>query len=291
MNDELSPRSEFWQILARALTVPLGEAFFSALREDLVDDLDDLAHELGLDLGKTLEEFSHVALRLANAEALLVAYSRLFLTPPVPCHLALSWHLEGAHMGPSEKALCELMARNGVIQTPNRHETPDVLPTVLEFVALLFQRLDANPQAEQRAVLEKDLAVLRTHFLGGAVGEMVRLTEQAETDYEVVPVYSRLLKIIDAALKDALDVFFTPLAPDAKRAKPQYFANRADSADLAHCTSCGKSMVTQREMRVIIDRLTKAGLPSHYLELCPDCRDADKGWTSGTSKLKIPGIH
>ena len=50
MNDELSPRSEFWQILARALTVPLGEAFFSALREDLVDDLDDLAHELGLDL-------------------------------------------------------------------------------------------------------------------------------------------------------------------------------------------------------------------------------------------------
>ena len=291
MNNKLSPRGEFWQILAKALIVPRGEEFFSALREDLTDDLDGLANELGFDLGSTLSEFSRAALKVTNEESLLVSYSRLFLTPPISCHLTLGWHLDGTRMGPSEQALCELMARNGVAQIAGRNETPDALPTVLEFVALLFQRLDASTDAKQRAALEKDLAVLRTHYLGGPISRMAGLAGQAETEFDVAPIYSYLLKIIDAALEDANNVFFVPLAADEKRARPHYFANRERAADLVHCKSCGKSIVTQRELRVIIDRLTMAGLPSDYLELCPDCRDVNKGWASGTSKLDIPGAR
>jgi len=291
MSNELSPRGEFWQILAKSLLLPRGEFFFSALREDLADDLEDLARELGLDLGKTLSEFSAAALALADAESLLVAYSRLFLTPPIPCRLTLGWHLDGTLLGPSEKALRDLMARHGVAQSEGLNETPDVLPTVLEFVALLFQRLDACQDAEQRAALEKDLAILRTHYLGGTLGQMVRLAALGEDDYELPPVYSHLMKIIDAALDDPLEVFFVPLDADAEKARPRYFAKRENAADLVCCKSCGKSIATERELRVIIDRLKQAGLPADHLELCPDCREVGLGWKSGTPKIDIPGFR
>lgn len=291
MSNELSPRGEFWQILARSLLLPRGEFFSAALREDLADDLDDLASELGLDLGNTVSEFSAAALALPDAESLLVAYSRLFLTPPIPCRLTLGWHLDGTLLGPSVKALRDVMARHGVAQTEGLKETPDVLPTVMEFVALLLQRLDASQDAEQRAVLEKDLAILRTHYLGATLSQMVRLTESGEDDYELPPVYSRLLKIIEAALDDPLAVFFVPLAADAEKARPRYFAKRDSAADLVCCKSCGKSVASERELRVIIDRLQQAGLPADHLELCPDCREVGMGWKPGTPKMDIPGFR
>lgn len=290
MSNEPSPRAEFWQILARALLVPRGATFFSALREDLVDDLDDLANELGLDLGDTLNDLSRAALQLTDEELLLVAYSRLFLTPPIPCRLTLGWHLDGTLMGPSERYLADLLAHHGVAQTERVGESPDVLPTVLEFVALLFQRLDSSHDAAQRAMLERDIATLRTHYLSQPLRQMVRLAELGEDDYELVPVYSRLLSIIDAALDDPMERFFVPLEADPKKAPPRFFTKRESSADLVSCTACGKSIATARELRVVIRRLKQACLPADHLTLCLDCRAVEMGWKSGAAKLHIPGL-
>lgn len=284
-------RVEFWQTLARALVVPRGSDFFAAMREDLTDDLDDLGHELGLDLGNTLHEFSRAALQLVDEETLLVAYSRLFLTPPIPCRLTLGWYLDGTVMGPSEQYLGDLMAHHGVAQIPDLGESKDVLPTVLELLALLLQRLDESEDAARRASLEKDIAILCTHCLGPSLRQMVELAAQAEEHYALVPVYSRLLKIVVAALDDPQERFFVPLEADAKKAPPRFFAKRESSADLVTCAACGKLIATARELRVVIHRLTQDGLPADHLTLCPDCREVEMGWKSGSSKLHIPGMH
>lgn len=55
--------------------------------------------------------------------------------------------------------------------------------------------------------------------------------------------------------------------------------------------SCGKSIASERELRVIIDRLKQAGLPADHLELCPGCRAVTLGWKPGTPKMDIPGFR
>lgn len=279
MNDCPSPRAEFWQVLAQALLVPRGPVFFAAMREDLADDLDELANELRLDLGRALNDLSAATLALPDEQALLVAYSRLFLTPPLPCPLALGWHLDGTLLGPSERTLRELMARHGVAQLERFAESADVLPTVLEFVAWLFQRLDASRDAAQRAAFERDIEVLRTHYLGHAIHRMARLAQQGEDEHELPPVYSALLRLIDAAVEDPLERFFVRLDAGEKKARPGV-VEHAGAGDPVCCRSCGKPIATARELRVVIDHLRQAGLPADHLALCPDCRHVDIGWVA-----------
>lgn len=271
--------------------VPRGENFFAAFREDLADDLEDLANELDLDLGTALEDFSRQALKLTEAQALLVDYSRLFLTPPIPCRLTIGWHLDSTLLGPSSKFLSEMMTSHGVAQADGMHETPDVLPTVLEFLSLMFNRLDSSESDEERAAIELDLSMLRTHYLAAGVSRMVELTLAGEDDYELAPVYSCLMKIVDAAISDPLQRFFLPLEADGK-VRRSYASRRKGAHEDVLCKSCGKPIATERELHVIIHRLKEAGLPVDHLEVCGDCRDADLGWKAGKPlAINIPGVR
>lgn len=291
MSHEFSARSEFWQTLATALMLPRNESFFAAFRESLADDLEDLAAELDLDLGSALDDFSREALKLPDAETLLVTYSRLFLTPPIPCRLTIGWHLDSTLLGPSSKFLSELMAGYGVAQAEGLHETPDVLPTVLEFLSLMFNRLDSSAIDEERTAIEQDLSMLRTHYLAGAVRRMVELTIAGEDDYELAPVYSSLMKVIDAAIDDPLQRLFKPLVTDEK-IRRSYASRRKGAHEEVLCKSCGKPIATERELHVIIHRLKEANLPVDHLKVCGDCRDAGMGWKSGTPHaVNIPGIR
>lgn len=287
----LSPRSEFWQTLATAFMVPRGESYFAAFREDLADDLEDLASELDLDLGSALDDFSREALKLSDEQALLVNYSRLFLTPPIPCRLTIGWHLDSTLLGPSEKFLSELMMGHGVVQADGLHETPDVLPTVLEFLSLMFNRLDSSEDMDERAAIEQDLSMLRTHYLAGAIGRMAQRTAAGEDDYGLAPVYSCLMKIVDSAVNDPLRCFFKPQDADGK-VRRSYASRRKGAHEEVLCKSCGKPIATERELHVIIHRLKEANLPVDHLEVCGDCRDADLGWKSGTPQaVNIPGVR
>lgn len=284
MNHRRTLRAEFWQVLARAFAVPHGSRFYCALREDLADDLDDLGNELRLDLGGTLHEFSRAALRLADEQSLLVAYSCLFLTPPIPCRLTLGWHLEGRSMGRSESYLCDLLAGHGLVPADGVAAPPDALPTVLEFVALLFERLEACTENAGRAAIEQDIAVLRSHYLARSLPAMAQLAEQAEGDYGLVPVYSALLRISGAALEDPLERFFVP-AHASDKIRPRYFSKRDSAVDLVCCNSCGRSIASARELRVVVDRLERVGLPCDHLSLCPDCREIGLTFPAATSAV------
>ncbi len=288
MSTPSSSRGEFWQILAAALLVPRGAARFKALRDFLADDLGQLAAELGLDLGDAIARLSAAGRRFGDEEQLLVAYSRLFLTPVIPCQLTLGWHLDGGLAGPSGKALCELMASHGVGRSEGGYESADHLPTVLEFIALLFHRLDASVEPSEREVPERDLAILRTHYLVAPLSRMVKLAAQGENEYALPPLYSCLLSIIADALDDPLERFFPAFDTGGKKARPRYFAKRGHAAELIRCGSCGQQIATRHELRVIIDRLHRAGLPTDHLTLCPDCRDAGLGWKSGTPMAENP---
>jgi len=287
-NDSFSPRAEFWQCMAQALLPPHGKILSRALREDLVADLEDLAAVLGLDVEANLNEL-RAALSRTEAESLLPAYSSLFLVPPIPARLNAGFYLDGTLLGANTRMLAEIFYRHGVEQSPDMHDTPDHVATILEFLALLFHRADAAGPEMLEPILD-DREALRALLLC-VLPEIAVLVAETERERELPPVYSVLLGVIITALRDEQCVFFTATVDDEAKTARRYFAKREAASDLVACKQCGKPVATARELKVIIDRLHQSGLPSDHLELCPDCRDGTRGWKAGKTEFNLPGFR
>lgn len=283
-----SPRGELWQCLAQALLPPRGEILSRALREDLIDDLEDLAAILGLDISDAIKE-AHTAFSGTNAESLLPAYSSLFLVPPIPAKLNAGIYLDGTLLGPKAQLLAEIFHRHGVEQSPEMHDTPDHFATILEFLALLFHRADAAGPEILECILD-DMQAIRD-LLRFVLPEIAMRVSSTEHERELPPVYSALLGVIDIALRDERCIFFAVAGADEAGMPQRYFTKRATAADLVSCKQCGKAIATARELKVIVDRLRQCGLPSDHLELCPDCRDGAQGWKPGKINFNLAGFR
>ncbi|MFN3398397.1 MAG: molecular chaperone TorD family protein [Sulfurimicrobium sp.] len=287
MNNGFSPRTEFWQCLAQALLPPHGEILDRALREDLAADLDDLAATLGLNIGDEIEKLRAV-LAQVEVQALLPVYSSLFLVPPIPARLNAGFYLDGTLLGANTKMLAEIFYRHGVEQSPDMHDTPDHIATILEFLALLFHKADGAAPELLESLLD-DMEAVRG-LLRRVIPEIAARVAKTESERELPEVYSALLGVIETALHDAQCAFFAASDEAAKPAR-RYFARREEAPDLVACKSCGKPVATARDLKVIIDRLRQSGLPSDHLELCPDCRDGTRGWKAGSAEFNLPGFR
>jgi len=287
-NNSFSPHAQFWLCLAQAFLPPREEIFSRALREELADDLEYLATTLGLDISGEISEVREVLFH-TDAEVLLPTYSSLFLVPPIPVKLNAGIYLDGTLLGPKAKMLAEIFYRHGVEQSPDMHDTPDHFATILEFMALLFQRADAAGD-ESPDTIPDDRETVRG-LLRFVLPEITARVAKTEHERGLPPVYSALLGVVETALRDEQCLFFSAANEDEAEPARRYFSKRATASDLVSCKQCGKAIATARELKVIIDRLQQCGLPSDHLELCPDCRDGAQGWKPGKTDFNLPGFR
>lgn len=288
MNTTISPRAELWQCLAQGFLPPSGEILSQAMHAYLHDDLEDIASVLGLNMQGALGEL-RAAMSQAEVTELLPTYSSLFLVPPIPAKLNMGFYLDGTLLGPNTQRLMEILHRHGVEQSPEMHETPDHLAMALEFLALLFHQSDGLEVGKLGEMLE-DMNMLRA-MLARVLPEMLERTIQAEQERFLPGVYSALLRLSIALLRDEQCIFFSDVIEDVAEPEKRYFSKRATVPDLVSCKQCGKAIATARELRVIIDRLQQCGLPAGHLEWCPDCRDSAQGWKPGKTDFNLPGFR
>ena len=133
-------RAAFFLTLARAFAPPEEPALVEAFREDLALDLEEMAGELGYDLGEAPVLLREAMAGLEEPDALLRLYSRLFLTPPVPVHLDAAIYLDGALLGNASFEIEQWYARHGYVRQAAFHDLADHVTAQLEFVFLLFNR-------------------------------------------------------------------------------------------------------------------------------------------------------
>jgi len=287
INNSLSPRAEFWQCLAQEFIPPRGEVLSSVRHAELTDDLECLAATIGLDIRAAIMEV-RAALSQTNAESLLLTYSALFLVPPIPAKLNAGIYLDGTLLGPNTQMLVKIFRRHGVEQSPDMHDTPDHFATILEFLALLFQRADVTESAPPDIL--DDMEAVRSLLWRALSGLHSRVAE-TEQERSLPVVYSALLRIVKTALRDEQGIFFRATGNGEKETARRCSEKRETADDLVACKMCGKPVATAHELKVIIDRLHQCGLPSDHLELCPDCRDGTRGWKAGKIGGNLRGVR
>lgn len=138
--ERYATRAAFFLTLARAFAPPKEPALVEAFRDDLALDLEEMAGELGYDLGDAPASLRRAVAGLEEPDALLRLYSRLFLTPPVPVHLDAAIYLDGAALGNASFEIEQWYARHGFVRQAAFRDLADHVTAQLEFVFLLFNR-------------------------------------------------------------------------------------------------------------------------------------------------------
>lgn len=283
----------FWQCLAKAFLPPREPEFFHAFREDWPGILREIASRVGLKLESDIDAIGTALRGIDNSQDLLLAYSRLFLVPPVAAPLNLGFYIDGTLFGGSARALDALYHENGLtLSSGVLKDNPDHLARVIEFLGFLTTKkaeTNGSTQSEGGRTGE-DLATLRARFLLRALPELIRRTADAETAHQLPSLYSRILSLTLTAVRDHDGVLFEE-SPGRADAEQRPSSEQAVTRDLVTCSECGAPIIAALDLQVIAERLRMARLPVDHLRLCPDCRDAGRGWQRGHFGTGLPGIH
>lgn len=271
MIENTDARTEFWQMLARAFLAPRGETFFAAMRDDFASDLESVARGCAVSgMDHLIQRYRTELHKIKDATELLANYSRLFLTPPVAASLNLGRHLDGMPFGDSARRIARLMAYHEVAQSDAIRDAPDLLPTLLEYLALRLAQQHAKGRDD--CELEwSDVQELRFEFLIPACQRIAAQARAGEVEYGLPMVYSTLADIVVAALEDP-DARFFPAMAHAETSVTASAPGHKEAHELVACRICGQSIASAADFAVIIERLNEAGLPSDHLTICPDCR-------------------
>jgi len=283
----------FWKCLAKAYLPPRAETSFRALRDDWPRILDEIASRIGLSLQPDIDAITKALREIEGSQDLLVTYSRLFLVPPVAASLNLGSYLDISTFGGSAQALDALYLGYGLAPSSDiLKDTPDHLARVIEFLGFLSAKnAEAHGSTQSPAgQTGNDLTILRTHYLMRALTEMIRRTADAETVHELPSLYSRILSLTLSAVRDHDGVLFEETMVRPAEAGGLAAAS-VEAPDIVSCSECGNPIIAAPEMQVIADRLRMAGLPVDHLRLCPDCRDAGRGWQRSQFNPDLPGFH
>lgn len=135
MTPKATDRAAFYLCLARAFLPPQGPAAYDAIKLHLADDLSDLATTLNYPAADHLGNLRQEVAKVSDHLALLQAYSRLFLAPPVPVTLNAGRYLDGAVMGRATVAIEKCYRDAGLDRAGSFHDLPDHVSLQLEFVA------------------------------------------------------------------------------------------------------------------------------------------------------------
>ena len=234
-------RGELYLCLARSFLPPAGEAWFSALRDALADDLEALCAEL--DCSVPIAEFRTELAAIAEADALSKLYSRLFLAPPRRVQIHTGAYLDGGLMGRSVQALEACYRRAGVERREDFRSSSDHVSVQLEFAACLYARATGAPLAGQF------LDTFVVHWLPDFVSDL----EQAATEVGPNPYLPLARLLARAVARDAV-----PAPQDAKLGRKQRALERARTKRAARG-------VTPADLIDIERRLREKGLSTEHL--------------------------
>lgn len=276
----LTERAEFYLCLARAFLPPREERDFHAIREYLATELAELGAAIGYPIGRTLEQFRAALARITDQQDLLQLYSRLFLTPPTPAHLNAGVYLDGGIMGGSVLQIENCYRRFGLAGSPDFHDAPDHLGSLLEFVAFLHASARETPETKSATTIPVRLDEARDfahRYLASWLPALCHDLDAA-TAHGPAGVYAALANVLRTAVThDLARTAVTtsepvPVHPDSSAARPG-----PEAADQFHCRRCGTGFVPAQEMHAILLTLKRSGLGTEHLDLCPDCRTQAMG--------------
>lgn len=268
-NDADVLKADFYLCLARAFMVPQQADFFAALRDDLADELEALAGEIGYPLEDQIAEYRRRIATVPDAGELLRIYSRLFLQPPRAVHINTGVYLDGSFNGGSVSAIRDFYAAAGIARSAEFLDLDDHAAVQLECVAYLYSHALAGAPGDG-AALGRDAA---GRFLGSFVsrwtGPLCSDLVQAERELDMPDEpYLPLARVLEvAAATDASR--HSDLAPAQQR--------RVDALASARHKQAEKG-VTEADLAEIRRRLEERGLATDHLDIAPGLRDEAQGW-------------
>lgn len=281
--EDLADRADLYAILSAALQPPVEAARQRALIEALADDLEELNARLGYGVDGAMADL-RAALTFCQGPDLLVEYSSLFLSPPIPAALNASAHLDRALMGESLWAMEAWYRRHGVERAPNFKDHADHLAVQLDFVAHLL-RLALGTEGTTPGLSTEEALAEAGEFLARFVvpwmGGLTLGIRRGQSEREAGPVYKLLAGIV-ASVVETDAARWAPTAtsdvvPSKRHADPK--AVIGADADAAHCRLCGKPYIRDKALRKMARLLKEKGLGTEHLDTCPDCRDNALGVT------------
>lgn len=155
--------AELFLTLAAAFVPPPAGLSTRDWCEPLADDFADFGAQLGLDTDEAVERLRQAAAGPQADAPWLVAYSRVFLVPPVRVTLNTGVYLEGGLAGVSAQMIAQCYATAGFAPRESFRDLPDHVAMQLEFVAALLQRA-AEGDADALSMAREFLAEFVSHW-------------------------------------------------------------------------------------------------------------------------------
>lgn len=257
-------RAELYLCLSQAFMPPMSEEARLAMTTMLADDLGDISRALGLDLEEALAGYRAAVAALPSGDALLQRYSRLFLAPPVPVRINAGMYLDGAINGNSCDALVDCYRSWGIDTREDFHDLPDHVSSQLEFAAHAF----ANGAQAPEGASPRTAGEFLGRFVAPWLGRFNAALEEATQAKDGVPdPYAQLGRVLALAVEhDAV----LP-APEAR--------SKRELGILEARRQWSNRELSEKDMRVIAERLRSRGLASDHLSVPVANRDAERGWT------------
>jgi TorA maturation chaperone TorD len=182
--------------LAAAFLPPPAQVGTQAWCESLADDLVDLSSSLGIDTTTASAALRDSAAEPDAGEPWLIAYSRLFLVPPVPVTLNTGMYLEGSLGGVSAQMIEQCYATAGFRRREEFRDLPDHVGTQFEFIGALLERADDDSGAMAREFTDEFIrhwidplqaALMRAAERDAAARAYAALTRVAQAALDVIP--------------------------------------------------------------------------------------------------------
>lgn len=269
--ESLAERGEFYLCLARAFLTPRKQEVFTALRDALADDLEELGASLGYACADAVADYRAAIAAIPDHVTLLQRYSTLFLVPPRTIQINTGGYLDGAINGGSVSALEDTYRRCGVERGDDFHDLSDHVAVQLEFVALLYLN-----SAEALAAGTPPPAVRPEHFLDRFAARWISpflrdLENDASTPGAGPNPWLPLARILATAV--AHDAVAEELPAAVQRARRAIGKARHDRAERG---------ITADDMAFIARKLREKGLSTEHLAIPPELRDEARGYSRGT---------
>lgn len=206
ITDRLARADAYW-LLARAFLPPPRGWLLSQWSEPLLSDLADLAPTLGLDLTRLHTAVATVQAQRAALESAggpmadwLVAYSAIFLTPPVDAPLNTGLLLEGSLAGTVAQQAAQCYREGGFAPAENFRDLPDHVAMQLEFVAHLLERAEQGDEAAE--ALAEDFV---RHFVAAWAPLLEQACQRASAREPGALVWAALAQVIQQLLPAPTD--------------------------------------------------------------------------------------
>lgn len=283
--ENLGERAQWHLCLSHAFLTPRHVGTLEALRDDLVADLAELNATLGLGEAATLEHLHRALHAIPDQEQLLLTYSRLFLAPPAPALPNLGFYLDGALMGSSCQQIEDLYSAYGLTRDDDFHDTADHIALYLQFIAWIYaqvmERIEEAAHEQAQHHLLDAYSTLRKHALP-AMERFIEQLDKAQAELKLPSVYGELARLARAALLQDAAAIHRILPEDAAplptaEAPPAALEEATTSAEMSHCTLCGKAFVAEAGLQQMISTLAEKGLSTDHMLVCADCRASEMG--------------